>query len=49
MHLFIEIRHNILKQCHRNDIEVKNFNDMLEIGIFRNYCMNILDVLNDYF
>ena len=33
MNEFIKIRHGILIQCHRNNMEMKEFNDMLEIGI----------------
>ena len=36
IYLLIEIRHNILIQCHRNFIEVEYFNYVLEIGILRN-------------
>ena len=35
--LLIEIRHNILIQCHGNYIEVNKFNYMLEIDILRNF------------
>ena len=33
MYLLIETRHNILIQYHGNNIEVKNVNNVLEIGI----------------
>ena len=36
MYLLNEITHNVHMQCHRNYIEVKKFNDMLEIHILRN-------------
>ena len=35
--IVIEIRHNILIQCHGNFIEVNKFNYMLEIDILRNF------------
>ena len=36
MHKFIQIRHDIIKQCHGNYKEMKKFNYKLEIEIFRN-------------
>ena len=39
MYLFIEIRHNILIQCHGNQIEVK-FNFVLESDILRSSSKN---------
>ena len=35
-HKLIEIRHNILVQCHEKYMRWKKFNYMLEIVIFRN-------------
>ena len=35
MYNLIKIRHDILKQCHGNYMEMKKFNYMLEIDIFR--------------
>ena len=37
MYLFIEIRHTILKQRHRNYIGAKTVNFILEIDFLRNY------------
>ena len=36
MHTFIKIGLGILIQCHRNYMEMKKFNYMLEIDILRN-------------
>ena len=36
MYKFIKLRHDILIQCHRNYMEMKKFNYMLEIYILRN-------------
>ena len=36
MYAFIEIRHDILIQCHRNYMETKKVNYMVEIDILRN-------------
>ena len=35
-HIFIKIRHDIIKQCHRIFKEIKKFNYNLEIEISRN-------------
>ena len=36
MYAFIKVRHAIIIQWHRNDMEMKRFNYMLEIDILRN-------------
>ena len=36
MYKFIKIRHDIIKQCHGNYKEMKEFNYKLKIEIFRN-------------
>ena len=45
MYKFIKIRHDVIKQCHVNYKEMKNFNYKLEIGIFRNSTQKYLGVL----
>ena len=37
MYKFIEIRHDIIIQCHGSYMEMKKFNYMLEIDILRNF------------
>ena len=49
MYKFIKIRHDIIKQCHGNYKEMKQFNDELELEIFRNSTLNNLDVLRGAF
>ena len=49
MYEFIEIRHNILIQCHGNYMEMKKFKNMLEIDTLRNTLQNILGVLRGAF
>ena len=49
MYKFIKIRHDIIKQCHGNYKEMKNFNYKLEIEIFRNSTQNNLGVLKVFF
>ena len=46
---FIKIRHDILIQCHRNNMEVNKFDYMLEIDILRNSSPKILGVLRGAF
>ena len=45
MYKFSKIRHDIIKQCHRNYKEIKKFNYKLEIEIFGNSTLNDLGVL----
>ena len=45
MYKFIEIRHDITKQCHGYYKEMKKFNYKLEIVIFRNSTQKYLGVL----
>ena len=49
MYKFIKIRHDILVQCHGNDMEMKKVNYMLEIDILGNFSQNILGVLRGAF
>ena len=49
MYLLIEIRHDILIQCHGNFIELRKSNYMLEIYILRNFSQTILGVLRGDF
>ena len=44
-----KINHMILMRCHRNDIEGKMFNYMLEINILRNSSPNHLGVMRGGF
>ena len=50
MYFLIEIRHNILVQCHGNYIEVRKCNYMLEVDILRKNSQNdcTADVLDKY-
>ena len=45
MYKFIKIRHDIIKQCHGNNKEMKKFNYKLEIEVFRNSTQKNLGVL----
>ena len=49
MYKFIKIIHDIIKQCHGNYKEMKNFNYKLEIEIFRNSTQKNLGVLRGSF
>ena len=49
MYKFIKIRHDIIKQCHRNNKEMKKFNHNLEMEIFRNSTQKFLGVLRGSF
>ena len=49
MYEFIQIRHDILIQCHGNYMEMKNVNYMLEIDILRNSSQKSLGVLRGDF
>ena len=49
MYLLIEIKHNILIQCHGNYIEVEDLKCMLEIDILRKYLLENLGVLRGDF
>ena len=49
MYKFIKIRHDFIKQCHRNYKEMKKFNYKLEIEIFRNSTLKNLGVLRGAF
>ena len=50
MHLLIEIiRHDTLIKCKWSCNEVENFNNMLEIDIFRNSSQRSLGVMRDGF
>ena len=49
MYKFLEIRHDIIKQCHRNYKEMKKFNYKLEIEIFRNSTLINVGVLRGSF
>ena len=49
MYRFIKIKHIILIQCHENYIEMKKFNNMLEIDILRNSSQKTLGVLRGTF
>ena len=49
MYKFIKIRHDIIKQCHGNYMEMKKFNYKLEIEIFRNFTLKELGVLRGSF
>ena len=49
MYKFIKIRHDIIKQCHRNNKEMKRFNYKLEIEVFRNSTQKNLGVLRGSF
>ena len=49
MYKFIKIRHDIIKQCHRNYKEKKKFNYKLEIEIFGNSTLKKLGVLRGSF
>ena len=49
MYKFIEIRHDIIKQCHGNNKEMKKFNYKLEIEVFRNSTQINLGVLRGSF
>ena len=45
----IKIRHDIIKQCHGNNKDMKKFNCKLEIEIFRNSTLKKLGVLRGSF
>ena len=49
MYKFIKIRHDIIKQCHGNYKEMKEFNYKLRIEIFRNSTLKNLGVLRGSF
>ena len=49
MYKFSKIRHDIIKQCHRNYKEMKKFNYKLEIEIFGNSTLKNLGVLRGTF
>ena len=49
MYTFIKIRYDILIQCHRNNMEMKKLNYMLEIDILRNSSQKFLGVLRGIF
>ena len=49
MYKFIKIRHDILKQCHGNYMEMRKFNEMLEIENFKNSSQIFLGVLRGAF
>ena len=49
MYKFIKIRHDIIKQCHGNYKEMKEFNNKLEIEIFRNSTLKRFGVLRGSF
>ena len=49
MYKLIKIRHDILKQCHVNYMEMKEFSYMPEKDILRNSSQNILGVLRGAF
>ena len=49
MYKFINIMHDIIKQCHGYSKEMKKFNYELEIEIFRNSTQKDLGVLRDSF
>ena len=45
MYKFIKIRHDIIKQCHRNYKEMKKLNFKHGIEIFRNFTLKKMGVL----
>ena len=49
MYKFIKIRHDIIRQCHGNYKEVKEFNCKLEIEVFRNSTQKNLGFLRGSF
>ena len=49
MYKFSKIRHDIIKQCHRNYKEMKKSNYKLEIEIFENSTLKDLGVLRGTF
>ena len=49
MYKFIKIRHDIIKQCHRNYKEMKEFNYKLKIEIFRNSTRKKIGCPEGYF
>ena len=49
MYKFIRIRHDIIKQYHRNYKEMKKFNYKLEIEIFGNSTLKNVGVLRGSF
>ena len=49
MYKLIKIRHDIIKQCHRNYKEMTKFNYKLEIELFRNSTQINLGVLRGSF
>ena len=49
MYKIIKIRHDIIKQCHGHDGEMKKFNYKLEIEVFRNSTVKDLGVLRGSF
>ena len=49
MYEVIRIMHNILIQYHRNNMEMKKFDFMLEMDILRNSSPKILGVLRGAF
>ena len=49
MYKLIKVRHDIIIQWHRNNMEMKKINYMLEIDILRNSSQNILGVLRGAF
>ena len=48
MYLLFEIRHNIITQCLGNNMEMKKFNYLLEIGILRNSLQGLPFILGDW-
>ena len=48
MYKFIKIRHDIIKQCHGNYKEMKEFNYKLEIEFFRKSTLKNLGVLRSF-